>query len=145
MKFEIDDKTGMIIKLSFFQKPSKFDGLTSVIPEWGHTIGTSNELETILHAVKKTQEKLVNKQIQEIQDYRKKEPEYIIHKLDETKKLFRKHKEKIEQNQKIVDGIIKWYHTPVDAIKIPSKDHDRQWNLLQEIVHNATGKDIKDL
>ena len=55
MKFEIDDKTGMIIKLSFFQKPSKFDGLTSVIPEWGHTIGTSNELEKILQAVKKTQ------------------------------------------------------------------------------------------
>ena len=119
MKFEIDDKTGMIIKLSFFQKPSKFDGLTSVIPEGGHTIGTSNELEAILQAVKKTQGKLVNKQIQEIQDS-KKDPEYIIHKLDETKKLFRKHKEKIEENQKIVDTIIEEWKVWENKIKMLS-------------------------
>ena len=68
MKFEIDDKTGMIVKLSSYQQPSKFDGLSSVISEWGYTICTSNELEKILQAVKKTQEKLVNQQIQDIQD-----------------------------------------------------------------------------
>ena len=65
----------------------------------------------------------------------------IQYTIKEANKL----KAQILENQKIVDGIIQWYHTPVDANKIPAKDHDIRWNLLQDIVHNASGKDIKDL
>jgi len=61
MKFEIDNKTGMINKMEY---DVDFDH--SLIENKEKT--NSCEIEQILQAVKKTQEKLVNKQIQEIQD-----------------------------------------------------------------------------
>ena len=60
MKFEIDDKTGMILTKDSWPP----DGTQLEHPR----ILFSNEVEQLLQAVKKTQEKLVNKQIQEIQD-----------------------------------------------------------------------------
>ena len=61
MKFEIDKKTGMIRSL--------YVDLNHLII--GDNPINSTELEEILQAVKKTQAKLVNKQIQEIQDSKK--------------------------------------------------------------------------
>ena len=62
MKFEIDDKTGMI-----FGYENKF--YANEIQPMEAPLATDQKiLERILQAVKKTQEKLVNKQIQEMQD-----------------------------------------------------------------------------
>ena len=132
MKFEINDKTGM---LTIEQEYILDEDINSELKQ---RLVFDGELEQILQAVKKTQEKLVNKQIQEIQDS-KKDPEYIIHKLDETKKLFRKHKEKIEENQKIVDSLIKEFN---DA---PLSEGQHYANMLNNFVVKATGKDIKEL
>ena len=97
------------------------------------------EIEKFIKHANIAYKKSTNKQIQEIQDSRNKDPEYIIHKLDETKKLFRKHKEKIEENQKIVDSLIKEFN---DA---PLSEGKHYANMLNNFVVKATGKDIKDL
>ena len=63
MKFEIDDKTGMNEKALYFRISR--DGFMCKIPDGKSDVEVLHldlkDLETILHAVKKTQEKLVNK------------------------------------------------------------------------------------
>jgi len=129
MKFEIDDKTGMITT------PLDFSGNETEYTE-------SFMLEQILQAVKKTQEKLVNKQIQEIQDSKNIPLPEIINPIELQKyvKEELKRHEKIDQNQKIVDEIIKFYNSQKDNVT----DLDGM-NFLGSIIKNATGKDIKDL
>jgi len=68
MKFEIDDKTGMITT----EECIRHDEVNNT-----HEASIFHfHLETILQAVKKTQEKLVNKQIQEIQDSKNQDFQY---------------------------------------------------------------------
>ena len=115
MKFEIEDNLVVI---------DTGEGFTELV--------RAQDLEAILQAVKKTQEKIVNRQIQEIQDSKKPSNYY---RTDISL-------EQIEQNQKIVDAIKKqndsdsgetWY-----AI-------DEYCNRINELVKNATGKDIQSL
>lgn len=63
MKFEIDDKTGMIKWITIPLSSNGQEEYTSL-----GLLEPAKDLEQILQAVKKTQTKLVNKQIQEIQD-----------------------------------------------------------------------------
>ena len=136
MKFEIDDKTGFLL----------IEPENGIIPSNDNAKIYREQLERILQAVKKTQEKLVNQQIQEIQTEKangllwfddvykqlkyKQDGKTTILNLDE----------KIEQNQKIIDEIIKFYNSQKDNVI----DLDGM-NFLGSIIKNATGKDIPDL
>lgn len=139
MKFEIDDKTGMIFDIS--------ENLHSYY--YGNNTANALQLEQILQAVKKTQEKRVNKQIQEISE--------------DLSGTFIKKTEKIEQNQKIVDGIELIIKTAITQRKRLELLPDTRDKSLQEISdrellrtnilingltplwHHVTGKDIKEL
>lgn len=152
MKFEIDDKTGMIkdeTTLDFIPTET-----TSGDNPVSHHPVTSHQLEQILQAVKKTQEKLLNKQIQEIQDSKKfvfnppkDMPEcdriHLQKMIDEmptkSKIVLVSDPQKIEQNQKIVDALIKEHH---DA---PTTEGMHYGNILNNFVRRATGKDITEL
>jgi len=166
MKFEIDDKTGMIVSQLFIDD-YKVTGEQNI---------ESTDLETILQAVKKTQEKLVNKQIQEIQDSKRhisvepaKKSEWldikptiikaVIHENDvEISKGNFVSIEKIEQNQKIVDKILSYHnHCNVmlksldDSICAKSfiEEQTKRWvenrEQIEEMIKYATGKDITEL
>lgn len=138
MKFEIDELTGRIndhsVDLSELES-----GLGSC---------TLEACEQILQAVKKTQEKLVNKQIQEIQDSKNEPlrgftpPHIMIKKNDriyygeESWTL-----EEIEQNQKIVHAMISKCKE-LDGTSMEAEDRiEEMVCILKEI----TGKTIKDL
>jgi len=140
MKFEIDDKTGMIDSRTRISEGDQWDGPSFIM--------TSGILEKILQAVKKTQEKLVNKQIQEIQDSKSKPlrgfnpPPIMIKKND---RIFYGEEswtlEEIEQNQKLVDAMI-LKCKELDGTSMYGEDRiEEMVCILREI----TGKDIKDL
>ena len=136
MKFEINDKTGMI--------EADNQGFDEYWP------ADAKDLEAILQAVKKTQEKLVNKQIQKIQDS-KNIPFPEIKNPVELKKFVKeelKRHEKIEQNQKIVDIVQKWYDQVLDDLSVivdqGGKDYD-MLNLQNKLCAILEGKYIKDL
>lgn len=173
MKFEINDKTGMI--------EADNQGFDEYWP------ADAKDLEAILQAVKKTQEKLVNKQIQEIQNskniktvkilkrkYIEDKPnppkiEYDQETLevseDEAKQILEQlepkfNPEKIEQNQKIVDEIIKriennkavlmgkLYPDNIDPESIEGdKILERYKKVEQEqaLIKEILQRDIKDL
>jgi len=162
MKFEIDDKTGRFNTLGF-----SLNELSSVKPT------TIEEFEAILQAVKKTQEKILNKQIQEIQDsknlrkygsskYASRESVSTDNTIGIQKGKLRPD-EKIAQNQKIVDGIeliittaIKQKERLEPLVKdklnnygdISQKALLRNNILLDGLIplwHSVTGKDIKEL
>jgi len=158
MKFEIDDKTGMIGEESYFKfdtsgksytsfkdgiiitaKLKELFDLNSTIPDSIQELEkpmTSKQLEEILQAVKKTQEKLVNRQIQEVQD--SKNPEIYETRAAPKKVRPTLESQKIEQNQKIVNELLSHYkHSH-------SSDYDLR-SFVEEIIKTATGKDIKDL
>jgi len=185
MKFEIDDKTGMIedeTTLDFIPTET-----TSGDNPISHYLITSHQLEAILQAVKKTQEKLVNKQIQDIQDSKNmiiSQPKFEINgdnidlegenvSIQPTDPKQNAHLTincmvdhgKIEQNQKIVDGVITlWescqkmmdsYQEQIDNIKTNGlnesflkEELEKQLFVrrdLEDMVGFRTGKDIKDL
>jgi len=152
MKFEIDDK----IMIKFFPEMGEDD---SVFTPY---LATTDQLEAILQAVKKTQEKLVNRQIQEIQDSKRTVPvktwwdnneRFIINDIAEnitftggleTIKNFTINDktynlEEIEQNQKIVDELLKEWKG------VDYEGGARYEDILCNILTRATGKDIKDL
>ena len=192
MKFEIDDKTGMIFDVS--ENPHSWYGNDSANP---------SQLEQILQAVKKTQEKIVNKQIQEIQDSKNLKSNVVISHTGRTnelqakikeihgiiedsegntktfdgtnltnielvfkstneilrsmgwpvEKMNQKELEKIEENQKIVDEIKSIIDENIHYAGLISEesfkeltktDHQTRF-ILEKIVRDATGKDIKDL
>jgi len=153
MKFEIDDKTGMIVELV---GDHKIDG--SYSPPLDDDIQIKVDLEQILQAVKKTQKKLVNKQIQEIQDSKNHKlcvgENVQILGVPNTKTIitkegkFIKLSPEIEQNQKIVDIVQKWYDQVLDDLSMivnqGGKDYD-MLNLQNKLCAILEGKDIKDL
>jgi len=135
MKFEIDDKTGMIGKLIVVKALREFELLNS-------ELATPQDLEQILQAVKKTQEKLVNKPIQEIQDSKKE-----IHGGTTVNATYvdLKTLNEIVQNQKIVDELVK-----IESVVLPSDispDDARfiRYDYVRSLIKETTGKDIKDL
>jgi len=139
MKFEIDDKTGMlaIVRNSIAGEEVLVDVNTH---EYFGVLPTNENLEKILQAVKKTQEKLLNKQIQEIQDSKN---TITNEEFDEMLKKRKIHTtegfisiEEIERNQKIVYEIKrKFYNLPENHL----------WReVYNEIIKKATGEDIKD-
>jgi len=161
MKFEIDDKTGML--------EVDNDGFHEYWPT-----GTK-DLEQILQAVKKTQEKLVNKQIQEIQDSKKtigmpkgfaqlqEHERQVIKKIIQemaVNPLFYKENErvrtihltpseqaKIERNQKIMDNLEKWYTQLIDQLSMLPSGYKEYpvFEVSEKIRLILEGKDIKDL
>ena len=160
MKFDIDVKTGMIIKTNYDIDPDH-NRPVRVKEVNAHSF----DLEQILQAVKKTQEKLVNKQIQEIQDsknYISLEPNEALEFVEVDPKIIKAvgHEndveiskgnfvtiKSIEQNQKIVDEIIQSYRSLVKDGAL--KDvHEVEFSIVQElesIIEKSTGKDIKEL
>jgi len=139
MKFEIDDKTGMVLV-------SEKEILEGELPDLT-AFATSNDLEQILQAVKKTQEKLVNIQIQNIQDSKN-------HWIGDMGRLDSdgKYKDKRDQNQKIVDEIIKNYYNGIKkihndlSIPIGSREHlICTIRYLEDMIKYVTGKHIKYL
>jgi len=125
MKFEIDDETGMIG--------------TAYLGSYFLT-DDSKELEQILQAVKKTQVKLVNKQIQYIQDSKNPSQEQML--SNSEVKINGEYISylKIEQNQKIVNEIIRIHYNKEEP-RIPPIIS----NFMSAIVETATGKDIEDI
>jgi len=127
MKFEIDDKTGMIGELDMSN--SEIVGPSLNV--------NSNQLEQILQAVKKTQEKSLNKQIQEVQDSKNKHDVIINVTGEQGARVY--DSQIIERNQKIVD-ILKFIG---DRDLIMGGDYS--YKTLKTRIREATGKDIKDL
>ena len=154
MKFEIDDKTGILL----IRRGPNINSVDK--PALSNTI----ELEHILQSVKKTQEKILNKQIQEIQDSKNTEYDPLA-KYDPWEKSRFSPSSKAEQNQKIVDGIVMRHNylkvevermmkshqttvegSPDDKIGIRLIDeYLKEMGKLKKIINDATGKDIKDL
>ena len=148
MKFEIDYKTGMITTEECIRHDEVNDTHEpSIFPF---------HLEQILQAVKKTQEKLVNKQIQEIQDSKNipfPEIKNPIELQKFVKKELKRH-EKIEQNQKIVDAILPLlnYESNLQLFGGTTQDTPNERYYKNEIyliykqkIEESTGKDIKEL
>lgn len=112
-----------------------------------YPIAQLKQLEQILQAVKKTQTKLVNKQIQEIQDSKN-------HEYNPWAKSSFSPTSKTEQNQKIVEAILEQYQFTEDTLK-NSKDLNLSERdkiqisylntTLSTTIKKTTGKDIKDL
>jgi len=153
MKFEIDDKTGMIklVKPSFDYKSEDTFEFTNRL-----------HLEKILVAVKISQSKLVNKQIQEIQDSEKpiRVQAHAITFIDSDLIERTMRLEKIEQNQKIVDALshfvkeetkqsdymtMKGDSISEECFREAQKEIKIAINTIKTIVERATGKDIKEL
>jgi len=162
MIFEIDDKTGLIksfifsadITLTINNDEIKKGDDAAII------LADSTELEEILQAIKKTQVKLVNKQIQEIQDsknYISLEPDEELKFVEVDPKITKavgfpneydprakssfSPATKAEQNQKIVDLLIQ-YHNECLANFRPYDDIIAE--KLNIIFRNITGQNIKD-
>lgn len=137
MKFEIDVNGYIFPELPIVQLGAQQPCLE---------YADSKQLELILQAVKKTQEKLVNIQIQEIQDSKNSTSDEYQRRYEES--LEDKHNEKIEQNQKIVDEITKMYQTCLQEGTLPIVGMNAVLHpitTLERIVKAGTGKDIKDL
>jgi len=142
------------------------DGFMIKIPEGTRYCSAINlelvDVEQILQAVRKTQQKLLNKEIQKIQDSKNNElkPFNIIkasitvqdenglevtfdnrhiNKIELIDNSENKYQdlplEKIEQNQKIVDVLVRVFKV----------DRDIDYTTLPQEIKKATGKDIKDL
>jgi len=173
MKFEIDDKTGMVeneTTMDFIPTET-----TSDDNPISHPPITSHQLETILQAVKKTQEKIVNRQIQDIQDSKNmtiSQPKFEINgsnidlegeniSISVTDSEKDAHltinctlnHDKIEQNQKIVDKLVNFCNMVNMAEEnsgtdnfINNIEHMHVASLtIQDLIKESTGKDIKDL
>jgi len=168
MKFEIDDKneggqrgflinkkTGYINLLTLHQIKNEPD--VQVVQNFG--MPSFVEVETFLKAWKKTQEKLVNKQIQEIQDSKnmkdvmEKEIKSITDKMGLPKEILKTARDyKNEENQQIVDEWLKkyrWLETFSDEYLNGNNETAIHLKHLKrnivEIYTNATSKNIKDL
>lgn len=121
------------------------------------------QLEEILQAVKKTQEKLVNKQIQNIQDsknnvFTEPQPPYTEEQYRKLQEIAYPNitKEKIEENQKMILKFIEeilGYHVDLglELIKYDQVLSDDAKKILQnfqkrlnDIVKNTTGKDLDE-
>ncbi len=107
-------------------------------------------LEKLLKGTKKTHEKIVNKQIQEIQDSKNAEISGISFE-DSKGKKYQFDIEEIEQNQKIVEALIVQYRFAEESLMSNglSKTDKIQISYLKSTLavmfKNVTGKDIKDL
>jgi len=119
MKFEIDDKTEMIEVDS--------QGFGEYWP------AETKNLEQILQAVKKTQVKLVNKQIQDIQDSKHKEINWAN--PNEAKKTIH---DTCERAKKTIIRYNNWTEQQEDARLYSALKHIIQSNLI--IPHNLLSK-----
>ena len=139
MKFEIDDKTGMITRMAINleQYPESLEGWETATPK---------NLETIDQAVKKTQEKLVNLQIQDS----KKEiygtraaPKKIRPTLESQKQ------EKTEQSQKIVDIVKEWAQSePIsefNGIELTYEQQKTRHDLVSRLRNQILGETGVDM
>lgn len=149
MKFEVNEETGIIMVVMETLKSK----LPSIYP-------LPNQLEKILQGVKKTQEKIVNRQIQEIQDSKNDPirgfttPPTMIQKND---RIFYGDQswtlEEIDENQKIVSVFVSEVKTSAMLIDALGENHVENGNddamkanlRLIRAYKMITGKDIKDL
>ena len=155
MKFKIDEKTGMIVDADIILPTSP--------PQ--RKIADSSHLEQILQAVKKTQNKILNREIQSIQDSKNIEYGGTISKEEYGGTISKEEFEKlrgntkiclgdgktvtfneIEQNQKIREKIIKMYNFTLEQAQT-DKDvelHKFLATRYNQLIKTVTGKDIKD-